>query len=30
VALLPVPLDNVAQSVRRISAEVLPLLEVRK
>ena len=29
VALLPVPLDNVAQSVRRISAEVLPLLEVR-
>lgn len=26
VALLPVPLDNVAQSVRRISAEVLPLL----
>jgi 5,10-methylenetetrahydromethanopterin reductase len=29
VALLPVPLDNVAQSVRRISAEVLPLLSER-
>ena len=29
VALLPVPLDNVAQSVRRISAEVLPLLPDR-
>jgi len=29
VALLPVPLDDVAQSVRRISAEVLPFLEVR-
>ena len=29
VALLPVPLDNVGQSMRRISAEVLPLLPDR-